>query len=48
MSNSSIWTLDRILPGATTPGESGSGKDGNEEVLRILQSSGITGASPSP
>ena len=45
MSNSSIWLIDRTLPGAITPGQSGS--DGNEGLLRILQSSSITGASPS-
>ena len=39
--------MDRTLSGATTPGQSGPENDGNEEVLRILQSSSITGASPS-
>ena len=33
--------------GATTPIYSGSGSDGNERVLCILQSSSITEASPS-
>ena len=33
--------------GASTPGQSGSWSDCNEEVLCIPQSSGITGASPS-
>ena len=33
--------------GATTPGQSEPGSDGNEGVLRIPQSSSITGASPS-
>ena len=47
MWNSSIWLLDRTLSGAITPGQSGPGNDGNEEVLRIPQSSNITGASPS-
>ena len=31
------------LSGAATPGQSGPGSDGNEGVLRILQSSIITG-----
>ena len=47
MSNSSIWPIDWTLSGATTPGHSGSGSDGNEEVFCIPQSSSITGASPS-
>ena len=38
---------DRALSGATTPGQSGSESDGNEGVLRIPQSSGITGTVPS-
>ena len=47
MSNSSIWPIDRILSGATTPGLNRLGSDGNEGVLRIPQSSSITGVSPS-
>ena len=47
MSNSSIWPIDRTLSGATTPGQSGPGSNGNEEVLRIPQSFSITGATPS-
>ena len=47
MSNSSIWHIDRTLLGAITPGQSGPGSDGNEEVLCIPQSTSITGASPS-
>ena len=47
MSNSSIWPIDRTLSGATTPGQSGPGSDVNEGVLYILQSSSITGTSPS-
>ena len=47
MSNSSIWPIDRTLSGATTPGQSGPGSNGNEEVFCIPQSSRITGASPS-
>ena len=46
MSNSSIWPLDRTLSGASTPDDRGPGSDGNEWVLRIPQSSSITGASP--
>ena len=44
---SSIWSIDRIRSGATTPGKSGPDNGGNEEVLCILQSSSITGPSPS-
>ena len=44
---SSIYPIDRALSGATTPGQSGPGSDGNEGVLRVLQSSSITGTSPS-
>ena len=32
---SSIWPIDRILPGATTPGQSRPGRDSNEGALRI-------------
>ena len=35
------------LSGATTPGQSGPGNDGDKGVLRIPQSSSITGTSPS-
>ncbi len=35
------------LSGATTPGQSGPGSDGNKEVLLIPQSFSITGISPS-
>ena len=35
------------LSGAITPGHSGPGSDGNEGELRIPQSSGISGTSPS-
>ena len=42
MSNSSIWLVDR-----THSGESGPGSNGNEGVLRIPQSSSITGVSAS-
>ena len=44
---SSIWPIDRALSGATTPGKSGPGSDGNDGVLHIPQSSSITGTSPS-
>ena len=47
MSNSSIRPIDRILSGATTPGQSGPGSDSNEGVLHIPQSFNITEASPS-
>ena len=43
----SIWPIGKTLYGATTPGESEHGSDGNEEVLCILQSSRITGTTPS-
>ena len=39
--------LDRALSSATIPGQNGPKSDGNEEVLRIPQSSSITGTSPS-
>ena len=39
MQFSSIWSIDRTLLSATTPGQSGPGSDGNKGVLRILQSS---------
>ena len=42
----SIWSLERILSCATTPGLSGPGSDGNEGILRIHQSFSITGTSP--
>ena len=47
MQFTSIWPIDRTLSGAITPGQSGPGIDGNEGVLRIPQSTSITGASPS-
>ena len=46
-SNSSIWPIDRTLSGATTPGQSGLGTNGNVAVVHIPQSSSITEASPS-
>ena len=47
MSNISIWPIDKTLSGATTPGQSGPGSDGNKGVHCIPQSSSITEASPS-
>ena len=41
--NPYLWPLS----GAATPGQSGSGNNGNEGVLCIPQSSSITGTSPS-
>ena len=38
----SIWPIDRSLSGATNPGQSEQGSDGNEGVLFIPQSSSIT------
>ena len=43
---SSILPTDRTLSGATTPGQIGPGSNANIGVLRILQSSSITRASP--
>ena len=45
MQFSSIWSIDWALLGVTTLGQSGPGSDGNGRVLRIPQSSGITGIS---
>ena len=42
---SSIRPIDTTLSGATTPDQSGPGSDDNEELLRIPQSSSITGTS---
>ena len=39
--------IDRTLSGVTTPGQSGPKSDDSEGVLRIPQSSSITGTSPS-
>ena len=47
MSNIFIWPIDGTLSGATTLGQNGSESHGNETILRIPQSSGITRASPS-
>ena len=42
MQFSSLQPIDRTLSGATSPGQSGPGSDGNEGVLSILQSFNIT------
>ena len=42
-----IWPPDRTLSVATTPVQCEPGSDSNKRVLRIPQSSSITGASPS-
>ena len=47
MPNSSFWTIDRTLSGATSPELSGLGGDDNEEVHLIPQISSITGTSSS-
>ena len=44
---SSIWPIHSTLSGATMPGLSRPGDNGNEGVLHIPQSSSITGTSPS-
>ena len=43
---SSIWPIDKILSGSTTPGQNEPKNHNNEEVLRISQSSSIIGTSP--
>ena len=47
MQFSSIQPIDRALSGATPPGQSGPGINGNKGVLRFPQSSSITGTTPS-
>ena len=47
MSNNSIWPTDRILSGATMPGQSGPGSNSNKAVLHISQNFSISGASSS-
>ena len=44
---SSIQLIDRTLSGATTPGQTRLGIDGNKGLLRIPQISRITGVLPS-
>ena len=46
MSNSSIWPMNRLLSGATTPGQNGPRSDIDEVLFCIPQSLKITGASP--
>ena len=46
MSNSSSWKIGKTLSGATSSGLSGHGRNGNEEILHIPQTS-KTGALPS-
>ena len=41
-----IWPIDWTLSSSTTPDQSGPRSDSNEGVLRIAQSSSISGASP--
>ena len=43
---SSLKPIDRVLSGATTPGQCRPWSDGNEGALRISQSSSISGTSP--
>ena len=44
---SSIWSIVRTVPSTTTPGQNRPGNNGNERVLRIPQSSSISGSWPS-
>ena len=44
---SSIWSIEGTLSGAATPGQSGRGSNGNEDVLCIPQSYSTIEASPS-
>ena len=37
MPSSSIWLIDKTLLGATTPGQSGPGSNGNESAHDIPQ-----------
>ena len=46
MSSSSIWSINRMLSGAITSGQSEPGSNGSQKVLHISQNS-KTGASPS-
>ena len=47
MQFTSIYLIDRALSGATIPGQSGPGSNGNEGVLHISQTPCITRTSPS-
>ena len=42
-----VVTIQQKFSGSTTPGQSGPLTDSNDDVLRILQSSRITGVSQS-
>ena len=44
---SSIWPINKTLSGASTPEQSKPRSNGSEGVLRVPQSSGIAGNSPS-
>ena len=46
MQFSSILPIDRALPGATIPGQSGPGSDDNEGLICIPQNSNISGTLP--
>ena len=39
----SVYPIDRALSGATTPGQSGPGSNGNEGVLRIPKAPALLG-----
>ena len=47
MTNGFIWPIEKTLLGATSSGKSELGSDSYDGVLRIPQSSSITGVSPS-
>ena len=47
MWNSSIWAIEKTLSCTITPGQNKTGRNGNEQVLCISQSSSITGTLPS-
>ena len=47
MQFNSVKPIDMTLSGAIAPGQNGPGSDGNDGVLCILQSSNVTGTSPS-
>ena len=47
MQFSSIEPIDRAISGATIPGQSEPGINGNDGILRITQCSSITGTLPS-
>ena len=45
MQFSSIWPINKIISNATTPGQNGTGSNGNEGVLHIPRSANIIGTS---